>query len=68
MTNLENSIRREMSSLNMTREQVIEMMENMGRHDGRMSRRFDNPIHNNWPAGPHFNPHYEAGYWEGFSN
>ena len=67
MTNLENSIRQNMSRLDMSREEVIEMMANQGRNDSRNSKTFRNPIHNNWPAGQHFNQHYEAGYWEGFS-
>jgi hypothetical protein len=68
MTNLENSIRQNMTRLDMTREEVIEMMENQGRNDGRNSATFQNPIHNNWPEGAHFNQHYERGYWEGFNN
>jgi hypothetical protein len=68
MNYLEKSIRDNMNRLDMTREEVIEMMENRGRNDGRTSATLKNPSHNEWPAGPHFNPHYERGYWEGFGN
>ena len=68
MTNIENNIRQSMIRFDMSREEVIETMENQGRNDGRSSASMKNPIHNNWPQGAHFNPHYEHGYWEGFND
>lgn len=64
---LNKEIRRHMKSYGVDRAWVISMYENHGRQDGRTSKTLGNPAHASWPAGPHFNPHYEKGYWEGYT-
>lgn len=41
---------------------------NRGKADGINSKKMNNPIHNNWPKGKHFNKDYERGYWDGYSS
>ena len=41
---------------------------NYGYQDGKASFSMKNPIHANWPEGPHFNPEYERGYWTGWND
>ena len=65
--NHEENIQTKMTRYEMTREEVIQMEENGGYHDGRNSANFKVPTHTRWPEGPHFNPDYERGYWKGYN-